>query len=105
MIKTYLIIGVACFAAGAGSVIGLSKVFKPTINVEPPKVELSCPECPQCPPSLGNELEKVKGRNITLHLHQQLQMNSDSLAMQKLVDEIDDRFEKKLATLRLARCR
>lgn len=105
MIKGYLISAGVGLIAGAGGVLGISKAFKPTINVQPPKVEVSCPECPQCPPSLGSEIEKIKGRNITLHLHQQLHMNSDSLFVQKLVEEVDKSIDRKLSATRLARCK
>lgn len=105
MIKGYLISAAAGLALGAGGMLGISKAFKPMINVNPPKVEVSCPECPQCPPSLGNELEKIKGRNVTVNLHQKLIMQSDSLFAEKLVEELDRKLAERLGQTRLARCK
>lgn len=105
MIKGYLISGAVGLLAGAGGMFGISKAFKPQITVNPPKVEVSCPECPQCPPSLGNELEKVKGKYITLNLNQTLLLHSDSLALQKLLNDLDARIDKKFNAMRVARCK
>lgn len=61
-----------------------------------------CPDC-NCPPTLGSEFDKVKGKNITLHLnqHYQVQANGDSLLLAKFEEAV----QKQLLNLKISRCK
>lgn len=65
-----------------------------------PEVKVSCPPCPvqECPPALGNELQKVKGKYITLQLTntQYMSVNGDSLAFVKLVNDLRQAVKEEL---------
>jgi len=91
---------IAALIVGTGGYIGgVTQVSKRPIRVEAPVI----PACPVCPPTLGNELEKVKGKYVTVNLHQNLyiQMEADTLVLKAIADEVEARMVK----LRLAKCK
>ena len=92
------------FLLGIGAMIGIQRATRQDIKLECPAIDYSqFPKCPECPATLGNEFEKVKGKNITLNLTQNMnvQMNGDSLVVKKIIDEMN----KELQKIRLARCK
>lgn len=58
-------------------------------TIECPKVEVPrCPDC-NCPPTLGNEFDKIKTKgksNLTIHLHQNYTSGNDSTAIRQIVE-------------------
>jgi hypothetical protein len=68
------------------------------VNVKP----CPTPICPSCP-SLGNEIEKIKGKNITIHIDEKViyQANGDSLFREHLIQDM----EGIIGNLKLARCK
>jgi len=91
-------------AIGVAGMIGIQKATKPEIKLECPVIDYSkFPKCPECPATLGNEFEKVKGKNITLNLTQHMKVvaNGDSLIAKRIIDEMVIELNK----LKLARCK
>jgi len=91
-------------ALGIGGVIGLQKATKQYINLTCPEIDYEkLPKCPQCPATLGSEFEKVKGKYITLNLNQtyQIHMESDTLILKAIGDEV----QKRMDNLKLSRCK
>lgn len=107
MIQTWILKQILPFiiglVAGVGLIVGVQKLTKQEIRLECP----AAAPCPACPATLGNELEKVKGKYITLNLHQNLQVaaNGDSLIVKKIVDEVEAKIDAKLKELRIAKCK
>jgi hypothetical protein len=91
-------------ALGIGGVIGIQKATRQDIKLECPVIDYDkFPKCPVCPPTLGNELEKVKGKYVTVNLHQNLyiQMETDTMILKKIGDEV----EARLQNLKVSRCK
>jgi hypothetical protein len=89
-------------ATGVGGFTGglmWSQQHQPKIEIpSPPR----CPDC-NCPPTLGSEFDKIKGKNIHLTLNQKysVEMDGDSLVMQR----IKEAFKEELADFKAKRCK
>ena len=95
MILTSLLpkIGVPLLFVAGGFLGGLTfqaKVLdKNCPELKCPKVSVpKCPDC-NCPPTLGNEFEKIKNTRGTfiLHLHQNYTTATDSVELRKVLNE------------------
>jgi hypothetical protein len=65
------------------------------------KMNFKCPEVKPCPPSI--DYDKIKGRNITLNLHQHntVEIDGDSL----IVSKIKESFREVVKEAELVRCK
>lgn len=103
MLAKYLSILTLIIGLAGGSV--LTKWATPKTVC--PKIEIpACPDC-NCPPTLGSEFEKVKGKYVTLNLsqHYQVHANGDSLLLVKFEEAVAKAVEEKLLTLKISRCK
>ena len=92
------------FVMGIGAMIGIQRATRQDIKLECPAIDYDkFPKCPVCPPTLGSELEKVKGKYVTVNLNQVLniEMESDTLILQKIGDTVEARMNK----LKLSKCK
>jgi len=88
------------FLLGIGTMIGIQRATKQDVKLEcpPPIINLKCPDAVNT-----IDFDKIKGfkGNITLDQHYHVEMDGDSLVVKAIMDEM----EKKLQSLRLARCK
>jgi len=87
-------------ALGIGGVISIQKATKQDIKLECPApiVNLKCPDAVNT-----IDFDKIKGfkGNITLDQHYHVEMDGDSLIIEKMIAAM----EKQLSGLKLARCK
>jgi len=90
-----LIVGIGGYVGGVTQVSNRPLEIKTQAPIIPP--------CPVCPPTLGSELDKVKGKYVTVNLHQNLyiQMETDTMVLKAVGDEV----EARMARLKLAKCK
>ena len=90
-----LIVGIGGYVGGVTQVSNRPLEIKTEAPFIPP--------CPVCPPTLGNELEKVKGKYVTVNLYQNIniEMESDTLILKKIGDTVEARMNK----LKLSKCK
>jgi len=100
IIGKFAIPGLIGLVVGIGSVIGIQRATKQDIKLECPApiVNLKCPDAVNT-----IDFDKIKGfkGNIDLNQHYHVEMDGDSLVIEKIIEEM----EKKLSALRLARCK
>lgn len=82
-----VLIGIASFIGG---VLFQAKVLRPNIVVESKPV-VNVPKCPDCncPPTLGNDLDKIKNTRgtVNLHFHQNYTMAGDTVGLRSMIEE------------------
>lgn len=83
--------GVATFILGASVAVGVVRLTQPTIEINP------TPSCPEQKPCQGIELDKVKGRNVTIEVQQYLTTSGDSTIRSIIREE--------LTKLKISKCR
>ena len=96
------IIGAIMMGFG-GYAAGVYQVSNRPIEITSTPIIPACPSCPSCPPTLGSELEKVKGKYVTVNLNQALtiQMESDTTILKAIGNEVESRINK----LRVVKCK
>lgn len=86
---------VIAIAAFTGGMITNQKLQKPVVIPE-----YKCPSC-HCEPCNGIDFDKIKGKYITLHNVQNVQMQGDSL----IIDKIQKALREELEDFKVKKCK
>jgi hypothetical protein len=100
----YLIAVIVGIGIGTSGTLTIAKMIKPKIEVPP------CPacNCPEQKPCNGIDFDKIKSRNLAVHVDQHLTLNGDSTLLKRFIEELQKSnadLKQEMKNLKLSKCK